>query len=755
MIDMHNIQSSVKSYIKFLTLLFLMIFLCFSCLTSLALSDNASPASAVIEDDTQTRARADDFDFDFKYNKITIEPNGDGVAELMITNNIDDDTYSLKILTPPAGWVAVFQNGQDTYSSSVSKDRYAIVPVYLDVPTSGSILLEVTCTSTDSQLKKTASTTIEAKYVITVSVMDKSLKHSVTAGKNTTYSLSIKNYQSFTDTITLSIENKHVKIQNYADSIDWAAMFDNDDLVLNPNENQTIILTVYAPTSGNPREATNIIVVAKSQENGHEFDSPELIIEIPEVYNITYKITKDSPLTLPNSTINYTLKLFNSGNVDTKITLILHKNIGDWGTLFILDGNITTPNKINIKINGFIEFQVQVKIPLDAKSEDHEIVYGIYTDEFGTTHINEVVIVTEVQLISNLDIIIPNANENLIDLGKTSTKEIIIHNKGNGLDVLNISIINESVPIDWTFSFISIRNTEDAANSTKYVDFTQPIQIDAKSIEPIDYLPDSDTIYERLSLVLEANSKVYLTLSITTPSYGKPLTETVRLYGESVSGTIATMTKDLKLTLRVSDLAISELILTPEDPVIGEKVMATFNITNKFHLPATNLRVTLYKLIESEKNIIGSQDVSVIEAGKSESMEFSWTEDRVDGYILEAELSGEISKELNKNPTRNKFVTPVEKTPEKKSDDGLDAVIIILIAIIIVAIIIFIIVGIVMLKQKPTTKSDADKSGNSQDQRIQPLGEKATNGKPPSSLRKTKYSDLKKDSVRGKGRRKR
>jgi hypothetical protein len=569
--------------------------------------------------------------------------------------------------------------------------------------------LRVSCKSqTIPENQITAEIFIEAKYIITVDLdTNENNHHTVFAGKNTSFSLKVKNHQDFSETVTLSLDNKFVKIQNSPDNFDWSAMFDDDSFVLGKDEIKTVVLTVYAPNQGEPGESINIVVIANVESSIQDFRSKDLVVEIPYIYNITYTLDLESELILPNSTVNYTLKLFNVGNVDTIIYLDLLDNLNSWKVSFFLNENETKPENINIKVEEFVEFQVQIEVPMDANAGEYVITYGIYRKGHTTKPLSEIKIITDVSLISGMELGISKDFSSFIDLGKTTERTVVLHNTGNGKDTLTFSILQISIPANWEISVANVKNTDTEPNLTREVDFTKPFEID--NIEPLKYLPSNIGTFHSIDLVLISNQKVYITLSVTTPDSGKPVTEIVTVYAESVSGTIATTTMDLKFLLQVSDLTISPLEISPETPAPGDKITVKFDVINNFHLPAKNFEVKLYKIVETDKIELDSQQITELGPGDSQEMIFTYTEskDTVSDYILEAKLKGDIIP-TNNTPSRKQNVF-IEERKAEEDEGGSNLLVIGLVAAIIIALILFLTIYLVFQRKERERAKEQEK----------------------------------------------
>jgi hypothetical protein len=351
---------------------------------------------------------------------------------------------------------------------------------------------------------------------------------------------------------------------------------------------------------------------------------------------------------------------------------------------------------------------------MDANAEENTIVYGIYLKDRPNIPINEVKIVTDVLLISGIELGVPSDFAPMISLEKVTEREVMVHNTGNGKDTITLSILKYSIPTDWDISIKRVKNRKTEPNQSEIVDFTKSIDID--NIEAKSYLPEDGSNLINISLILLADQTVYVVLEITSPSFGKPVTEMVKIYAESESSTIATATTDLKFTLKVSDLTITELLVKPEMPNPGKKATVKFNVTNNFHLPAEDFKVKIYKITEEGESEIHSEQISNIAPGESYAVKYSWTEpkDSSSGYTLEAHLWGEIIP-TNNSPSRKKNVILQNVEPEKKKGQD-NFIVMALVAAIIIALIVFISIWLLLSRKyaEPTTKEsetrkDSDK----------------------------------------------
>ncbi len=661
--------------------------------------------------------RAFDFTLEFEEAETTIEPNSEGSVVAILENTGDNDDYSLTFENLPLGWSADFLDSTgkltDNLKVSLQSGNSKNILIFIQAPESGRITLIVNCISDTSTTKKSASIILEAKKVISLKLKDTSNIHSVQAGKNTTFNLELINHQDIPDVVHLSIENKNVKIQDKSDDKEWSVYFDESSIIIDAKSTKDVVLKVYAPSSGLPGNSITLIIIAQPESTSQEFKSQDLIARIPELYNVTATISLESPeqLALPNSTFNYSVKLENNGNIDDVFSLTLHDNLNNWEIYFFENETLfsITRDTIELKVNDFVIFDVQVLIPLGASAGTHIIKYGIYSEGKGSnTPINEFNILTRVQLISDIEIYLPKSDSNIVNLQKITYFDFEVQNMGNGKETLTISIPKVSIPDGWDISFYSIKNTKET-NITNLVDFSLPIEVD--NLVPTEYKSDTGTTtsYYDINLILTENQKVIVTLSITPPTEGRPETETFTIYGESESGNIDTTTKKATLTLQVSDLTISGLKLSNEEPAPDEKVTITFDIKNNYHLPATNFYVKLIEINGEIITEIGQVKVSNLNPNETKEVSFTWTpkEVRETGYILKAELSGEIIPKDNGTPIRTKNVFVKEKPTEKKTTNN---AVIVVGAIVIIALILILIFFIFFQKKRsqPTEATEKE-----------------------------------------------
>jgi uncharacterized membrane protein len=667
-----------------------------------------------------------------KFNPLTLYFYNTGDSE---------DTYTLTFTAIPTGWSAQFEDSgklSEVLIITVGGGFNKNVLISINAPESGGGVLRVSCSSQNSAQTKTAEIDLDARLILTIDLLDKSHEHTTSAGKGTDFALEIKNHQDIEDTVDLTFQGTDIKIQNTPDDFYWAVSFDNSTIILGAEKAKTVVLTVFAPSLGDPGDQVNIDANAKLRSTNQIFEFPELIVRIPKIYNVTYTIKQLTPtsLTFPNSTVDYNLKLFNSGNIDITINLILYDNPENWNVKFFIDNNKTTPQKIGLNVGDMEEFGVQVKIPDIAKAGTHKIVYGIKSTDIVDRVLNEVEILTNVSLFSKLNISVPQ-EITTVNLAKTSSSIITVHNQGNGRDTLNISIYKLSIPTGWDVYFNRVTNVMIGINDSKTVDFNQPIKL--SYFEPTEYLPLVDSKYQSISLVIDANKKAYVRVVIVTPDTGKSGSESITIYGESESGTMDTVIKELNLNLVVSNLVISNINITPENPVPGEKVKALITIKNDYHLPATNFRVHFSKITTSGPAELGSELISSLAAGATETLEFSWkdSDETRASYVVKVEVSGDIIPSGNM-PYRTKNVILGEPVVKDDEPDDFGTIIMFLVVAIVLAIVVFLIIWLVFSRRTAVSEEEGDERSADSESKSKRRG-KGNSGKGPAEIDKFKY----------------
>jgi hypothetical protein len=667
-----------------------------------------------------------------------------------LTNTGLEDDYSLTFQEVPAGWSAFFYVGDgvsDKLSVRLGSGLNKNIKIYVEAPKSGQITLSVNCASITSKDVKTADIILEAKKVISITIKNTNKVQNVEAGESTIYELDIFNHLDAPEEVGFSIEgNPNIKTQSTPDDTKWSVSLDNTTLIIDSDKSKSLFVTVFAPVSGIPGDSITVVIIADPQVTSQDFIQ-DLIIRIPKIYNITYTLKQETSLILPNASVNYTLKLFNVGNVNDIINLKVHENLFNWPVYFIKDDVLFNPSVdiIDLKVNDFIEFLVQVFVPLDAKAETHFITYGIYNQDIGpTTPINELKISSKVRLISDIEINIPNAGSTIVDLEKTSYREIEVVNLGNGVDKLSISIPRVSIPADWEIYFYSVKNTQET-NNTKTVDFTKPIEMD--NLIPTEYKPNVEAKYNNISLILASDQKAYVKLAITPPATGKPGIETLKIYGESIGDNIDTTTKSISVKLRVSALSISEIILDPAEPVPNDKVKISFNVTNNYHLPATDFTVKLVEINGETITDLGSVKIANLDPGASKEVKFTWTAKEANelGYILKATLIGDIIPADNSTPyrTQNVFVT------KKPGDDKSQELNTLLLVLVILIIFVFVLIILFFISRKKAMTGELEAKAKDPDEsRVKPKSQPPRGAKDRREVNKSKSPPARKNTKR-------
>ena len=710
-------RMGLKRYQIYTTILITMLLL----LTAVVIPGFQACASDTSASGSSTsRSRAYDFTFNFKKPETIIEPKSEGVVEALLDNKGSEDDFSLEFESIPTDWSAYFDAGSGKLTDKLSvhlgegNDKYIFI--YVKTPASGKLKLNVICKSVTTKNTVSSNITIEAKKVISFNLKDTNNVHTVKAGANTTFELEITNHLESTEEVMVSVEpNPNLKFQAVADDEKWCVSFDNTILTIASNKSKSLIVMVFAPNFGEPTDSITLFIIAELQSISQEFKAPkDLVVKIPEIYNITYSIKQETPLIIPNSTVNYTIKFFNVGNVDDTIRLELHENPQNWGIYFFYEEKLFTPihDDVLIMVNDFVEFQAQVVVPLDAPSDKpYKIIYGIFSEGFGfSKNITRLEFVIKVKLISDIEIDVLTTGATLVDLEKVSYGEFEVQNMGNGEDTMYISIPQMFIPSGWDISFHSVKNTQDdhEINTTESVNFREPFKIDDQ--KATKYIPMTAGNYNNISLILASKQKAYVLLAITPPDTGKPVTETFKIYGEVVSDNIDTITKSMSVKLRVSNLIISEIKITPEKPEPNEKVDVIFNVTNNYHLPASDFTVKLIEIngVTDTITSIDSAQISNLAPGESQTMKFTWTAKDTNpiGYMLKASLSGDIIPADNNTPvrTQNVYVNP----PSKKSDSENLNTLLIILAVLIIFVIVLVLMLLLTTKKKRVEEKELE-----------------------------------------------
>jgi uncharacterized membrane protein len=254
--------------------------ICLSCFSTTVFADS--------------RARAYDFTFEFGVKTAAIEPDETGVVDLWLNNTGDsDDSYTLSVEDMASGWtVSLYTVNEgklsDNPTLSLAKNNNKLIQAWITAPNSGKTTLNVKCKSQTTTDEKSASVQLDAKFIVKVNLKDTNNVHLVKAGKNTTFNLEIRNFQDISDEVSLSIYHTQIIFQNKPDDTKWGVNFDNDVVSLAAEESKTVVLTVYAPNFGQPGDKISLIVVASPDSTSQEFESQNLVSEIPKVYNVTY-----------------------------------------------------------------------------------------------------------------------------------------------------------------------------------------------------------------------------------------------------------------------------------------------------------------------------------------------------------------------------------------------------------------------------------------------------------------------------------
>jgi hypothetical protein len=225
----------------------------------------------------------------------------------------------------------------------------------------------------------------------------------------------------------------------------------------------------------------------------------------------------------------------------------------------------------------------------------------------------------------------PLQQERVIDPGRTTSFTVLVENKGNGPDNIELSIVH--LPEGWDAFFTSVANAEtaDLTPNVVTVDFSN--LLDLTTIEgTINFVPAAAhhrEVYIRLAI----GQSAWVTLSVYVPITAPQEAHIIEVLGNSIEVDPETLeftvrqdesTEDnlVKLTVHVinSDLKIVGGIQCPKRMVEGKLVSIRVWVKNIGNIEANNVIVKLY--VDGKE--VDSKSIGVIFMDHEKLATFEW-----------------------------------------------------------------------------------------------------------------------------------
>ena len=456
----------------------------------------------------------------------TMEINGTA------TQNTDPD----KTVTFSVGIVNGEGNGDDTVSYSHSgngSDDWSLVydaSSRLDPDETDEVSVSVTPdinalaglksinfigTSEDGETKSSVTINVRVNKLPDLNVVTVGPSgQDVEAGERVYYSFSVTNKGNAVDSFDLEVVNDTW----YNDG--WEASLDTEEisnLDVDESINLTNVLVIKAPANAAADDEATIKVKVISQANTSVYKTFTSRSTVEQDFEPKIRIGgSDTQSAKPDDEVVYTLNLTNEGNGDDDITLSLRGGNATWGTL--------GESSFTLAAGATESVELRVSAPKGTLAQNGYVITVRATSEDGITMYDRNVFLN-VQQIFDISVSISGQTKKSGDPGDVLDYSILIKNKGNGDDTINLALEGDNA--DWGSI---IEDVDLEADESITVNLTVNIDEDATFGDytiPINGSSDESSSTYDSSTVTVSVSKQYKVDLIVSSKTGDPGSELV------------------------------------------------------------------------------------------------------------------------------------------------------------------------------------------------------------------------------------
>ncbi len=336
----------------------------------------------------------------------------------------------------------------------------------------------------------------------------------VEAGERVYYSFSVTNKGNAVDSFDLEVVNDTW----YNDG--WEASLDTEEisnLDVDESINLTNVLVIKAPANAAADDEATIKVKVISQANTSVYKTFTSRSTVEQDFEPKIRIGgSDTQSAKPDDEVVYTLNLTNEGNGDDDITLSLRGGNATWGTL--------GESSFTLAAGATESVELRVSAPKGTLAQNGYVITVRATSEDGITMYDRNVFLN-VQQIFDISVSISGQTKKSGDPGDVLDYSILIKNKGNGDDTINLALEGDNA--DWGSI---IEDVDLEADESITVNLTVNIDEDATFGDytiPINGSSDESSSTYDSSTVTVSVSKQYKVDLIVSSRTGDPGSELV------------------------------------------------------------------------------------------------------------------------------------------------------------------------------------------------------------------------------------
>ena len=420
-----------------------------------------------------SNSSAEDAEFDFRFDEPTdgedsVDPEDTVELKVTIENFLDEPReYELFITNSneleSSGLDAWWSNdGQDELSSEATSlpavdvaDQSIRSGITVSVRATESALygtynVNVKCRDKDNSApeenKQILDLTVNVNEKAEVSIeIDEggSTEGSIDIGEETTYQIKVNNDGNKQDTISLSTSSNN-----------WESSFSDDSITIDAFSSQTVTLTIESESNVDYGDTDELIITAKSGNDGSVENILELETYVRVYYGIGLTPTSSNVVGQPGDSVNFNFKILNKWSESVSYEIVKvdmyqgtpDNTVTDWQYQDMSPGTLDAYEE-----SSSAKIQIGISSGADAGDVVTVVVKGKVSgdnDDIGSIQLE---IEISVQGEYNVQIVLPQADLINLDAGKTVSisQYVKVKNFADVSDLVDISATWEMGGQDW------------------------------------------------------------------------------------------------------------------------------------------------------------------------------------------------------------------------------------------------------------------------------------------------------------------
>ncbi len=678
--------------------LIIIIFVTFQCFVIFGIKEfSCSPVEHRGDEQFSTNfpgAKTDDFNEFDGYDYIKIDNGKSSVIRFQVRNDLasgQDFQLKLENITP---WDIAFTTSSDTMPLWVDGHMTETSDIWITSTVVGEKLIYLNV-SLGSKYTVQALMLVSLPPSLTLSVDHTT--QLVDTGGQVDFNVSIENNLGDPDQVDISLSGKIVEGTIAADN-SWIGSLSDDSFTISGNSVKNIVLTVFPPNFGEPRQIV-VGLDVDSQNGGKEY-TQELEVVIRSNYGMLLHTAVLEKAGNPGNDVIYEVGVNNTGNADLELTPKIDSLPENWTLVF-------TPVSATISPGSREVFEIHIGIASKSLTGTNTVKLNFTSKEGLWEKMNIEIFVNPT---TGLTLAKTFASTETLHQGDSRQMTFYLTSTSNANRNVTISLATQPSSINAYFT--DIYTEIDGENTTK--DFTSVLNLDGVSgiIKPLQ-----DQKSAELRLTLAPYQKIWVWVRIDFSNVPLQSEETALVLINGTMGRVS-KTEALQFQIKANRLEIisinidNKLVENEDNVKLSESSKHTLSllIKNKLTVKATGL--TVHLSVDGEEDVV-EENIDVIAPGEEILVVLSWKTKSMDltkEQMLEFTLTDHSGGEEGAGHISIQLI-------ESKQETQLSTGYMVLAIIFIIAIGVFIIVVIKSVKKSRKDQEEKPKIRKSRKER--------------------------------------